>query len=155
MDGHDPDALVRSFHAMYGLPVETGAPGVDRERVHMRMALIAEEFVELLAAVYGERAAERVAGAIAAAVSDDDGTRDTVAAADALSDLVYVIYGMALECGIPLPAVLAEVQTSNLSKLDVDGRPILREDGKVLKGPGYRPPDVAGVLAREAAAEHR
>ena len=75
-------------------------------------------------------------------MAGDDGTRDTVEAADALADLVYVIYGMALETGIDLAAVLAEVQRSNMSKLGTDGRPIYREDGKVLKGPGYFAPDV-------------
>ena len=69
-------------------------------------------------------------------------------AADALADLVYVVYGMALETGIDLAAVLAEVQRSNMSKLGADGRPVYRQDGKVLKGPGYLPPDVAAVLAR-------
>lgn len=151
MDGREPEALVRQFHDTYGLPVADGAPSVDLDRVHMRMALIAEEFAELVAAVYGERAGEHVEAAFTAAVAADDGTRDAVGAADALGDLVYVIYGMALECGIPLPAVLAEIQASNLSKLGADGRPILREDGKVLKGPGYFPPDVAAVLARAAA----
>lgn len=149
MDGRDPEALVREFHATYALPVEAGAASVDRDRVHMRMALIAEEFAELVTAVYGERAGRLAEEAFGAGVAADDGTRDTVGAADALADLVYVIYGMALECGIPLPAVLEEVQRSNASKLGADGRPILRADGKILKGPGYEPPDVAGVLARD------
>ena len=55
---------------------------------------------------------------------------------------------MALETGIDLAAVLAEVQRSNMSKLGADGRPIYREDGKVLKGSGYFAPDVADVLRR-------
>lgn len=139
---------MRQFHETYGLPVVDGEASVDRDRVHMRMALIAEEFAELVAAVYGARAGERVEAAFTAAVADDDGTRDAVGAADALGDLVYVVYGMALECAIPLPAVLAEIQASNLSKLGADGRPILREDGKVLKGPGYFPPNIEKVLAR-------
>jgi len=148
MDGRDPEALVREFHDTYALPVEHGVPGVDRERVHMRMALIGEEFAELMSAVYGDVAGRLAEAAFTEGVAADDGARDTVAAADALADLVYVIYGMALECGIPLPAVLAEIQASNLSKLGADGRAVYREDGKVLKGPGYFPPDVAGVLAR-------
>ena len=78
----------------------------------------------------------------------DDGTRDTVETADALADLIYVIYGMALETGIDLAAVLAEVQRSNMSKLGADGKPVYREDGKVLKGPGYFPPNVEAVLRR-------
>ena len=145
-EGDDPEALVRRFHHLYGLPVRTDGPGLERESLHMRMSLVAEEFAELVGAVYGRAARARVEAAYARAVADDDGERDTVAAADALADLVYVVYGMALETGIDLAAVLAEVQRSNMSKLGADGRPVYREDGKVLKGPGYFPPDVAGVL---------
>ncbi|MFH5822713.1 GNAT family N-acetyltransferase [Georgenia sp. AZ-5] len=144
----DPEALVRQFHDTYRLPVVSDAPSVDRDRVHMRMALVAEELAELVEAVYGEAAGAEMSAAFTRAVAADDGTRDTVEAADALGDLTYVIYGMALECGIPLDEVLGEIQASNLSKLGPDGRPIYREDGKVLKGPGFFPPDVAGVLAR-------
>lgn len=144
----DPDALVRQFHDTYHLPVVTDGPDVDRDRVHMRIALIAEEAAELVEAVYGSEAGAEMSAAFTRAVAADDGTRDTVEAADALGDLIYVVYGMALECGIPLDDVLAEVQASNLSKLGEDGKPIYREDGKVLKGPGFFPPDIAGVLAR-------
>ena len=145
-EGDDPEALVRRFHRLYGLPIRTDGPGLERESLHMRMSLIAEEFAELVGAVYGRAARARVEAAYARAVADDDGERDTAAAADALADLVYVVYGMALETGIDLAAVLAEVQRSNMSKLGADGRPVYRGDGKVLKGPDYFPPDVAGVL---------
>ncbi|MPV35733.1 bifunctional GNAT family N-acetyltransferase/nucleoside triphosphate pyrophosphohydrolase family protein [Georgenia subflava] len=144
----DPEALVRQFHDTYALPVVADAPSVDRDRVHMRMALVAEETAELVEAVYGEAAGAEMSAAFTRAVAADDGTRDTVEAADALGDLTYVVYGMALECGIPLDDVLAEIQASNLSKLGADGKPIYREDGKVLKGPGFFPPDIARVLAR-------
>ena len=144
----DPEALVRQFHDTYALPVVADPPSVDRDRVHMRMALVAEELAELVEAVYGKAAGAEMSAAFTRAMAADDGTRDTVEAADALGDLTYVIYGMALECGIPLEDVLAEIQASNLSKLGADGKPIYREDGKVLKGPGFFPPDIAGVLAR-------
>ena len=147
-NSRDPEALVRQFHETYHLPVVTDPPSVDRDRVHMRMALVAEELAELVEAVYGEAAGAEMSAAFTRAVAADDGTRDTIEAADALGDLTYVVYGMALECGIPLDEVLAEIQASNLSKLGADGRPIYREDGKVLKGPGFFPPDIAGVLAR-------
>ncbi|MFD1506831.1 GNAT family N-acetyltransferase [Georgenia yuyongxinii] len=147
-DPRDPEALVRQFHQTYRLPVVDDAPTVDRDRVHMRMALVAEELAELVAAVYGEAAGSEMSAAFTRAVAADDGTRDTVEAADALGDLIYVIYGMALECGIPLGDVLREIQASNLSKLGADGQPIYREDGKVLKGPGFFPPDIPAVLAR-------
>ena len=146
--GRDPEALVRQFHEHFGVPIADNAPSVDRDRVGLRMALVAEEFAELVEAVYGPAAAAEATAGFSRAVAADDGGRDTVGAADALADLVYVTYGMAQECGIPLPAVLAEVHAANLSKLGEDGTPLLREDGKVLKAPGYRPPDVAGVLAR-------
>lgn len=145
-----PEALVRQFHQTYGLPMMTDGPSVARDRVHMRMALIAEEFTELMGAIYGSRAEQILTSAFTEALLTDDQNRDVVGAADALADLVYVTYGMALECGIPLADVLAEVQASNLSKLGEDGLPIYREDGKVLKGPGYFEPDVAGVLGMES-----
>lgn len=146
-DPRDPEALVRQFHATYGLPVTTEPANVAVERVHMRMALIAEEFAELMGAVYGDDAERLVLAAVTEAVASDTHHRDTVAAADALADLIYVIYGMALETGIPLDAVLHAVQRSNMSKLGADGRPIYREDGKVLKGPGFFEPRIAEVLA--------
>ena len=153
-EGDDPEALVRRFHHVYGLPIQTDGPSLDRASLGMRMSLIAEEFGELVGSVYGADARAEVDAAFQRAVAADDGTRDTVETADALADLVYVIYGMALETGIDLAAVLAEVQRSNMSKLGEDGQPIYREDGKVLKGPGYFPPDVARVLReqRDAAA---
>lgn len=149
-DPREPEALVRQFHEVYGLPVADGPANVDIERIHMRMGLIAEEFAELTGACYGQEARRLVEEAWEAARARDDRTRDTVEVADALADLVYVIYGMALETGIPLHRVLAEVQGANLSKLGADGRPIYREDGKVLKGPAYHRPDVASVLADHA-----
>ena len=147
-EGDDPEALVRRFHNVYGLPIQTDGACLERKSLGMRMSLIAEEFAELVGAVYGQAARTEVESSYRRAVAADDGARDTVEAADALADLVYVIYGMALETGIDLAAVLAEVQRSNMSKLGADGRPIYREDGKVLKGSGYFAPDVADVLRR-------
>ena len=142
-----PMELVLQFHHTYSVPIPSFSdPTLDYERMNMRMSLIAEEFAELMGAVYGPRARAIIEAATAEAVAADEGERDVIEAADALADLVYVVYGMALETGIDLAAVLAEVQRSNMSKLGPDGRPVYREDGKVLKGPGYVPPDVAGAL---------
>ena len=147
-EGDDPEALVRRFHHVYGLPVQTDGASLERESLDMRMSLIAEEFSELVGAVYGQAARAETESSYRRAVAADDGARDTVETADALADLIYVIYGMALETGIDLAAVLAEVQRSNMSKLGADGKPVYREDGKVLKGPGYFPPNVEAVLRR-------
>lgn len=143
-DPHRPEDLVRQFHQVYGLPIQHDQADVDRERVHMRMRLIYEEVSELTGAVYGAQARRLLEETISSL--PDDGTRDTIEAADALADLIYVIYGMALECGISLPAVLQEVQASNLSKLDSEGKPIYREDGKVLKGENFFPPNIKNAL---------
>ena len=145
-EGDDPEALVRRFHHVYGLPVQTDGASLERESLDMRMSLIAEEFSELVGAVYGQAARAEIESSYRRAVAADDGTRDTVETADALADLIYVIYGMALETGIDLASVLAEVQRSNMSKLGADGKPVYREDGKVLKGPDYFPPNVEAVL---------
>ena len=147
-EGDDPEALVRRFHHVYGLPAQTDGASLERESLDMRMSLIAEEFAELVGAVYGQAARAEIESSYRRAVAADDGTRDTVETADALADLIYVIYGMALETGIDLASVLAEVQRSNMSKLGADGKPVYREDGKVLKGPDYFPPNVEAVLRR-------
>jgi predicted HAD superfamily Cof-like phosphohydrolase len=67
-----------------------------------------------------------------------------------LADLLYVVYGTAVTFGIDIDKVFAEVHSSNMSKLGVDGKPIYREDGKVLKGPNYAPPNLEWV-AKEYA----
>ena len=67
-------------------------------------------------------------------------TKDNVAhLTKELADILYVVYGAAVTFGLPLEEVFDRVHTSNLSKL-VDGKPLKREDGKVLKGPNYQPP---------------
>lgn len=79
-----------------------------------------------------------------------DELRDAMAAgnvvkiADALADVVYVAYGTAAVAGLLdlMPALLAEVHASNMTKTNVPG------EGKLVKGPGYRPPDIAGIITR-------
>ena len=147
-----PMELVQEFHRTYSMPIRSfDDPTLSYERLGMRMSLIAEEFAELVGAVYGKRARAIIETATAAAeaVAADDGERDVIEAADALADLIYVIYGMAIESGMDLDSVLAEVQASNLSKLMPDGSVKLREDGKVLKGPNFFPPNVARGLGLE------
>lgn len=116
--------LVEEFHLAFGAPV-LGAPKFVPDRSGLRISLILEEAREF------SEAATR---------------GDLVEMADALGDLAYVIAGAALEFGIPLDRVLEEIHRSNMSKLGADGKPIYREDGKVMKGPNYTPPDIEGVL---------
>jgi predicted HAD superfamily Cof-like phosphohydrolase len=117
---------VGDFHRAYGLQVrDSPTVAVGADQVELRLALIEEEVGELAEAA---RAA------------------DLVGVADALADIVYVAYGTAHVYGIDLDAVLDEVHASNMTKLGADGKPIRRADGKVLKGPAYRPPNIADVL---------
>ena len=119
---------VGDFHRAYGLPVRsTPTIEVGADQLELRLALIEEEV--------GELAEAARAG-------------DLIGVADALADIVYVAYGTAHVYGIDLDAVLDEVHASNMTKLGADGRPSRRADCKVLKGPDYRPPDIAAVLDR-------
>ena len=63
-----------------------------------------------------------------------------------LSDLVYVCYQYASNMGWDLDEAMYRVHESNMSKLDESGKPILREDGKVLKGPNYKPPNLKDLV---------
>ena len=149
-----PMELVLQFHHTYSVPIRPFSdPTLDYERMNMRMSLIAEEFAELMGAVYGLRARAIIEAATAEAVATDEGERDVIEAADALADLVYVVYGMAIESGMNLDSVLAEVQASNLSKLMPDGSVKLREDGKVLKGPNFFQPNIARGLGLESPTD--
>lgn len=63
-----------------------------------------------------------------------------------LADLQYVVSGLAVTFGLPLDAAFARVHRSNLSKLGEGGRPVYREDGKVMKGPNYEPPAMGDLF---------
>jgi len=76
----------------------------------------------------------------------NDSQENLIEIADALTDLLYVIYGAGHAYGIDLDACFDEVQRSNMSKLDENGKAIKREDGKILKGPNYSPPNLHGIV---------
>ena len=69
--------------------------------------------------------------------------RDLLEVADALTDILYVTYGTGHAFGINLDKCFDEVQNSNMSKLDENGKPIYNESGKVMKGPNYFKPDLS------------
>ena len=75
--------------------------------------------------------------------------KDLLEVADALTDILYVTYGAGHAFGIDLDKCFTEVQRSNMSKLGEDGKPIYREDGKVMKGPNFSEPDLENILQIE------
>jgi len=72
--------------------------------------------------------------------------QDIVEIADALTDILYVVYGAGHAFGIDLDKCYAEVHRSNMTKLDEDGKPLFREDGKVMKSSSYEPPNLSKII---------
>jgi predicted HAD superfamily Cof-like phosphohydrolase len=118
--------MVREFHEKFGCETNHKLGPPSHKTQLLRIRLLTEETTELLVAL---------------------GDQDLVEIADGLADLVYVVAGTALAYGIPLDRVFVEVHRSNMTKVWPDGLVHKREDGKVLKPPGYSPPNIAGVLA--------
>ena len=139
----DVQAMVAEFHGAFNLPnrLGQGKPDAMHERTELRKDLIGEEFDEFL-----ESHQTVYVGSSRLGFYHELVGVDTVAYADALADLIYVCFGAGIEAGIDLNMVLRDVHRSNMSKLDADGRPIYREDGKVLKGPHYSAPNIKEVL---------
>ena len=121
-------ASVLEFHQAFGLGV-SHQPTINLEAsvIALRHTLMEEENNEYLQAA-------------------KDG--DLVEVADALGDMLYILCGTILEHGMQhvIEDVFDEIQRSNMSKLGDDGKPVYREDGKVLKGPNYFKPNLEKVL---------
>lgn len=116
---------VENFMRAFGQEVKDHPELADFNTAELRLELITEEVQELATAI------------------DND---DIVEIADALTDILYVVYGAGHAYGIDLDDCFDEVHRSNMSKLGEDGKPIYREDGKVMKGPNYSAPDLEGVI---------
>lgn len=141
------DTPVVEFHEAFGVPVAVVPTVPELERRKLRIKLIFEELLELIDASGLElRADGRLLVGQTLSLLEVSKNIDLVEAADAITDLRYVVDGTSLEWGVPLEKCLREVHRSNMSKLGEDGKPVLRQDGKVLKGPGYTPPRLDLVL---------
>jgi predicted HAD superfamily Cof-like phosphohydrolase len=119
---------VNEFHKAFGLGIQN-SPTAELEinRNLLRYKLMREENEEYL---------------------DAANNKDLVEVADALGDMLYILCGTIIEHGMQhkIEEVFNEIQKSNMSKLGADGKPIFREDGKVLKGPNYFKPDINSIL---------
>lgn len=139
------DTPVVEFHEAFGAPIAWTPTVPSAERRKLRLDLIFEELIELAGASGYTFSQMLVDGQLKCGFTRQ-GEVNLVEAADALADLRYVVDGASLEWGIPLEKCLREVHRSNMSKLGADGKPILREDGKILKGPNFTLPDLKTIL---------
>lgn len=140
----DAATLVREFHVAMGAPVADKLQKLGLAAARLRLSLILEEVGELAEALGSD-------GTVTGGIEDAramlerdrfDSPASIVEAADALADIEYVTAGTAVEMGIPLGLVLAEVHRSNLTKKGA----ARRADGKIMKPPGYEPPRIAEIL---------
>lgn len=121
---------VKKFHQIFGLGINDVPSNINKDRVKLRYDLMKEENEEYKVAA---------------------DNKDLVGIADALGDKLYILCGTIIEHGMQhvIEEVFDEIQASNMSKLDADGKPIYREDGKVLKGPNYFSPDLKKILLKD------
>ena len=102
---------------------------IDESTIDLRFRLMQEENLEYLEAAKN---------------------KDIVEVADALGDILYILCGTILTHGLQhkIVEVFNEIQRSNMSKLDINGKPVFREDGKILKGPNYFQPNIKEILEK-------
>ena len=116
---------VKTFMQTFGQDVKS-SPAFSTDKINdLRYNLIKEELDELKQAL---------------------DNKDLLEVADALTDILYVTYGAGHAFGIDLDKCFDEVQNSNMSKLDENGRPIYNDSGKVMKGPNYFKPDLSKFI---------
>ena len=118
---------VKEFQLAFGQGIEESNFIIESSRAVLRQNILQEEVNELWdASIQG----------------------DIVEVADAIIDCMYILLGTAHEFGIAdrLVACFNEVHRSNMSKLDVNGKPVYRADGKVIKGEFYSKPDLASII---------
>ena len=117
---------VKKFMETFGQEIREKAGFPNEKITTLRYDLIKEELDEL------KEAMEK---------------KDIKEVADALTDILYVTYGAGHAFGVDLDKCFKEVQNSNMSKLDPDGKPIYNDKGKVMKGPNYFKPDLSKFVA--------
>lgn len=124
----DNIAAVQAFHEAFKLNIQNSPTvNISEDRKKLRFELMKEENEEYIEAAKNN---------------------DLIEVADALGDMLYILCGTIIEHGMQdkIEEVFNEIQRSNMSKLGEDGKPIYREDGKVLKGPNYFKPDIKKIL---------
>jgi len=124
------DAVIQ-FHEVYGLGIENDPiSDLPKKIIDLRNNLMKEENEEYLQAAK---------------------ENDLVEIGDALGDMLYILCGTIISHGFQdkMESIFDEIQRSNMSKLGEDGKPIYREDGKVMKGPNYFKPNLTKILSTD------
>ena len=118
--------FTEAFNIKYSKEIN---PNLDQSTIDLRFRLMEEENKEYLEAA---------------------NNNDIVEIADALGDILYILCGTILAHGLQdkIVEVFNEIQRSNMSKLDINGEPVIREDGKILKGPNYFKPKIKEILKK-------
>lgn len=114
--------------------------------LHLRIKLILEEADEVLFAADDLKLLIGAQAAGTRRVSKKEFTAAKAALLKELCDLQYVLSGFAVTFGLPFDEAFQRVHESNMSKLGPDGKPVYREDGKVMKGPNYKKPDLTDLV---------
>ena len=119
---------VKIFHEVYNLSYkDSPIADIGIDKINLRFKLMEEENQEYLEAAKNN---------------------DIIEVADALGDMLYILCGTIIEHGMQdkIEEIFDEIQKSNMSKLGEDGKPIYRNDGKVMKGPNYFKPNISEIL---------
>ena len=125
-----PIKAVTEFHNAFRLSVEHKPKSdISSEITELRYNLMKEENEEYLQAVK---------------------SNDLIEIGDALGDMIYILCGTIISHGFQdkIEAIFDEIQRSNMSKLSAEGKPVIREDGKILKGPNYFKPNIKSILEK-------
>lgn len=135
MGGHSAPTsqeLVQEFHETFGHPVNAGGLIRHTPFIRLRWQLVKEECDEMLEELWQSGQEGRIRPNFLKEIAD----------------LRYVISGLCVALGIDEEECVRRVHESNMSKLGEDGKPIYREDGKVLKGPNYKEPDLSDLVPK-------
>lgn len=126
---------IKKFHEVYQRPISNELIELDKGNIDLRNDLLLEEVNELIEATQ---------------------KNDIIGMADGICDVIYIVLGTAIQNGlhVHLPDCFKEIQRSNMTKLDKDGKPIFREDGKILKSELYSPPDLKNIILSKLTEEN-
>lgn len=140
---------VAEFHAAFDIPAPAFPSVPPEARVRLRASLVFEEFLEWMEAVFPSAPLDDIRRQLLDIVERWPTAVNMPMMTDALADLDYVVEGTRLEFGVNGAPIAAAVHAANMAKLGPDGKPVFRDDGKVLKPEGWQPADIVAELRKQ------